>query len=534
MEDSMDAGNAKYFRTPMSIKELVLRAGQRKISEINMFLENKQKPSSIPKINPQLLYMEIKSKIPKFDQISNMSFTRNGKLCFATSDPVCAIQILSLDQLFNISVNASVIWEGITSRFLLYEIPTNVSLEELSAESQDSNNFEIVEIRRFIKSGTNPEISPVLITILGTVLPDNVKLWFINHKIQLFIDKPRQCTKCFSFSHPSRFCQSPAICSEKQIMELKCRQHVTLSEARRRFRASNSENLSTVLKSKSQENNIQELIDKKFEKMMTAFQTVVEKQTAFLMEILQKSMETMLSTEALAICQALDDLSIINKNLLILSDSLSVLSALQNYSIKSHSVIHKLASKIYILSLYNNQLILLWTPGHSNILWNEQADNLARTVTESNVYIDWISSEDINKKIYQESFKKANDNFYSSKYFVNLGNIPNISTISKWTRNRREEILCTRIFSKMIITPGLLHKFNLLDNANCRSCNCLNDLDHILLNCNRYIHPRNNLKHFLKIDPHHNLTFKELLEKAMSNILTFRFFIQKLKYFDIY
>ncbi|GFS94174.1 uncharacterized protein TNCV_3786391 [Trichonephila clavipes] len=306
MEDSMDAGNAKYFRTPMSIKELVLRAGQRKISEINMFLENKQKPSSIPKINPQLLYMEIKN------------------------------------QLFNISVNASVIWEGITSRFLLYEIPTNVSLEELSAELQDSNNFEIVEIRRFIKSGTNPEISPVLITILGTVLSDNVKLWFINHKIQLFIDKPRQCTKCFSFSHPSRFCQSPAICcncgsshsgectvnanciyinckgnhpanfslcssflAEKQIMELKCRQHVTLSETRRRFRASNSENLSTVLKSKSQENNIQELIDKKFEKMMTAFQTVVEKQTAFLMEILQKSMETMLSQ----VCSIVDSIT---------------------------------------------------------------------------------------------------------------------------------------------------------------------------------------------------------------------------------
>ncbi|GFY29689.1 uncharacterized protein TNCV_1812691 [Trichonephila clavipes] len=339
MEDSMDAGNAKYFRTPMSIKELVLRAGQRTISEINMFLENKRKPSSIPKINPQLLYMEI-SKIPKFDQISNMSFTRKGKLRFATSDAVCAIQILSLDQLFNISVNASVIWEGITSRFLLYEIPTNVSLEELSAELQDSNNFEIVEIRRFIKSGTNPEISPVLITILGTVLPDNVKLWFINHKIQLFIDKPRQCTKCFSFSHPSRFCQSPAICcnsgschsgectvnancinckgnhpanfslcssflAEKQIMELKCRQHVTLSEARRRFRASNSENLSTVLKSKSQENNIQELIDKKFEKMMTAFQTVVEKQTAFLMEILQKPMETMLSQ----VCSIVDSIT---------------------------------------------------------------------------------------------------------------------------------------------------------------------------------------------------------------------------------
>ncbi|GFT34977.1 hypothetical protein TNCV_786891 [Trichonephila clavipes] len=93
--------------------------------------------------------------------------------------------------------------------------------------------------------------------------------------------------------------------AEKQIMELKCRQHVTFSEARRRFRASNSENLSTVLKSKSQKNDIQKLIDKKFEKVMTAFQTVVEKQTAFLMEILQKSMETMLSQ----VCSIVDSIT---------------------------------------------------------------------------------------------------------------------------------------------------------------------------------------------------------------------------------
>ncbi|GFT55901.1 integrase catalytic domain-containing protein [Trichonephila clavipes] len=102
--------------------------------------------------------------------------------------------------------------------------------------------------------------------------------------------------------------------------------------------------------------------------------------------------------EALAICQAIDDMAVSNKNLLILSEILSVLYALQNYSIKSHSVIHRLASKIYIQSKYTNQLILLWTPGHSKILWNEQVDYLARSVTESDVYIEWIASEDINKK----------------------------------------------------------------------------------------------------------------------------------------
>ncbi|GFV55492.1 DUF4817 domain-containing protein [Trichonephila clavipes] len=42
------------------------------------------------------------------------------------------------------------------------------------------------------------------------------------------------------------------------------------------------------------------------------------------------------TAEALAICQALDDLVEFNVNLLVLSDSLSVLSALQNYPTKSH------------------------------------------------------------------------------------------------------------------------------------------------------------------------------------------------------
>ncbi|GFW08882.1 hypothetical protein TNCV_3474361 [Trichonephila clavipes] len=45
-----------------------------------------------------------------------------------------------------------------------------------------------------------------------------------------------------------------------------------------------------------------------------------------------------LTLETLAICQALDDLVEFNVNLLVLSDSLSVLSALQNFSIKPHKV----------------------------------------------------------------------------------------------------------------------------------------------------------------------------------------------------
>ncbi|GFV27942.1 RNA-directed DNA polymerase from mobile element jockey [Trichonephila clavipes] len=230
------------------------------------------------------------------------------------------------------------------------------------------------------------------------------------------------------------------------------------------------------------------------------------------------------SAETLAICQALDDLVESNVSLLVLSDSLSVLSALQNFSIKSNKVIHRLANKIYMLSNCVDQLILLWTPGHSKIVWNEQADNLARSVTESNVYIDWIASDDIHKNIYRNRIRKINETFYSSKYFEKLGNIPTIDIISKWTENRREEILSTRIFSKMIITPGLLHRFNLQDNAMCITCKRINDLDHIILNCIRYTTHRNNLWSILRIDPHTTITFRDVLERAMNNKSTFRVF----------
>ncbi|GBM60836.1 hypothetical protein AVEN_178994-1 [Araneus ventricosus] len=52
--------------------------------------------------------------------------------------------------------------------------------------------------------------------------------------------------------------------------------------------------------------------------------------------------------EALAICQALDELSVTDKNLLLLTDSYSVLQALKCLTIKSPKVIHRLAGKILV------------------------------------------------------------------------------------------------------------------------------------------------------------------------------------------
>ncbi|GBN80568.1 hypothetical protein AVEN_131154-1 [Araneus ventricosus] len=61
------------------------------------------------------------------------------------------------------------------------------------------------------------------------------------------------------------------------------------------------------------------------------------------------------TAEALAICQAIDDLSVPDSNLLILTDSFSVLQALKNLTIKSPKVILRLAHKILMRAKLNKK-----------------------------------------------------------------------------------------------------------------------------------------------------------------------------------
>ncbi|GBO30807.1 hypothetical protein AVEN_78642-1, partial [Araneus ventricosus] len=84
-----------------------------------------------------------------------------------------------------------VIWENISARFLVTDIPTTTPLDELAKEIQDKNDCLVVELRRFEKLNSSKVISPVLIIILGTTVPETIKLWFIRQRIQPFVDRPR-------------------------------------------------------------------------------------------------------------------------------------------------------------------------------------------------------------------------------------------------------------------------------------------------------------------------------------------------------
>ena len=109
-------------------------------------------------------------------------------------------------------VTVRVIFENITNRFLVFNIPVDISLLYLATKIGVTNDIHILELRRFAHKGQMNGSSPVLITILGTRLPSEIKLWFSIQHIKQFVDRPHQCTKRFCFNHPTLKCSAEHLC----------------------------------------------------------------------------------------------------------------------------------------------------------------------------------------------------------------------------------------------------------------------------------------------------------------------------------
>ncbi|GIY55862.1 uncharacterized protein CDAR_374621 [Caerostris darwini] len=159
---SMTFNTNNYFKSSKSINELVLRLGEKRLEEIHIICTHSDAKHKIPRSNPFLIQANIKKHLNRHDNITNIKFSRQGKLIFSTADPVCAAQILNLDKILETPISTAVTFENITERFLIFDIPTNLQLSELAAEIMHKNDMEVVELRRFIKLNSTQEFSATL------------------------------------------------------------------------------------------------------------------------------------------------------------------------------------------------------------------------------------------------------------------------------------------------------------------------------------------------------------------------------------
>lgn len=211
---------------------------------------------------------------------------------------------------------------------------------------------------------------------------------------------------------------------------------------------------------------------------------------------LVNSINSIFSAEALAIGLALDELVSLSRSVIICSDSLSVLTALSQVSLRSPKVILWLWFKIRITAMRVPRVVLCWVPGHCGIAINERADSIAGCVSDRDLRIDWISPEDLVSFVRKQKMLRLEGEFAGTQYAGSVGIIPPISVSRLWARNRREDVLTTRLLCRMHVTPEILFRFHLAQVKDCASCLSVDSMEHIILSCRKYTAQR---QHFFQV-----------------------------------
>ncbi|GBM54409.1 hypothetical protein AVEN_83012-1 [Araneus ventricosus] len=90
------ASNYRFLMSSKPTNECVLHLCQKQFETINIVIANKDSSSKMPRTNPFQLHSYIKQVVPELSNITNMKYTRQGKLLFSTSDPVYVAKHLAL------------------------------------------------------------------------------------------------------------------------------------------------------------------------------------------------------------------------------------------------------------------------------------------------------------------------------------------------------------------------------------------------------------------------------------------------------
>jgi ribonuclease HI len=168
---------------------------------------------------------------------------------------------------------------------------------------------------------------------------------------------------------------------------------------------------------------------------------------------------------------------------IVFSDSLSCLQAIQYPSWKN-PVISEIIEKTHILSTSGKQIQFCWLPSHVGIRGNEAADVAAKAGLQLEIntgiklpYSDLIQLINVFiKDIWQHQ--------WNSSVFNKLKIIKPMlgETILKKISSRRDEVVLhqARIGHTFLTHAFLLHHE---DAPECRTCQCLQTVQHILLDC---------------------------------------------------
>ncbi|XP_059051343.1 uncharacterized protein LOC131846132 [Achroia grisella] len=206
------------------------------------------------------------------------------------------------------------------------------------------------------------------------------------------------------------------------------------------------------------------------------------------------------TAEAYAIFKALKYVQDIenSRRFLIITDSLSVLTSLDNYKIsyKDNLYIYLIREILYDMKLYK-VIEFMWVPSHAGITGNEVVDRMMK-INELDCHLDLspVPITDYNALINRRMFSNWNRKWAETKMIK-----------GKWYADIQKEIFGKPWYFKLqepsrryITTinrirmghgqfPAHLHRIKLRSSSNCDYCTAENaDLQHIIMECPAFVY----------------------------------------------
>nr|CAH7746935.1 unnamed protein product [Callosobruchus chinensis] len=217
------------------------------------------------------------------------------------------------------------------------------------------------------------------------------------------------------------------------------------------------------------------------------------------------------TAESFAIWQALLYLQSSGKNkCLILTDSLSVLTALENEFTREESIV-RILDQVQLLKDNNKSVTFMWIPSHSGIQGNERADRSAKAAansdypdegipTPSRDLVTYIKTSVV--QVWQEEWNLYNGHMRHIKPTVESLRYPKELT-------RREQVILCRL---RIGHTNLTHSHLLTRGTTPRCTNCdeILTVKHFLSECPLYT----SLKRRLQM----NIDLPRILSTSLPNV----------------
>lgn len=196
------------------------------------------------------------------------------------------------------------------------------------------------------------------------------------------------------------------------------------------------------------------------------------------------------TAEAIAIDRALQwALESAVGNILILSDSRSVLLAVSRDIVERNPVIFEIRNKILLLENRNIEVIFVWIKGHSGIKNNEIVDQLAKSAVSLNMTpLDQYSPQDIVVRFKQATLLKWKTDYSvaaatSRNHYFSLHPIPT-QPLPYMHLSRALAVTVTRLKMNHGCFPAHLNKIGMKDSNRCPCDNLsIGDLNHIFFSC---------------------------------------------------